>query len=71
MFVDKDGDGVCDNFGTDAGQKSQMGMRGKGHGPGNMGTWVSPAIMPLGGVAAGIVIDGYFFNFVYQNRAEL
>jgi hypothetical protein len=36
LFVDKDGDGVCDNFGTKAGQKAGMQKRnGKGYGPGD------------------------------------
>lgn len=34
-FVDKDGDGVCDNLGTNAGQKMGNGSRGKGFGPGS------------------------------------
>jgi hypothetical protein len=38
-FVDNDGDGICDNFGTNAGQRqrlgAQNGMRGKGYGPGD------------------------------------
>ena len=35
LFVDQDGDGVCDNFGTKAGQKLGNGRQGKGYGPGN------------------------------------
>jgi hypothetical protein len=31
-FIDADGDGVCDNFGTKAGMQAN---RGKGKGPGN------------------------------------
>lgn len=34
-FVDKDGDGVCDNLGTNVGQKMGNGNRGKGFGPGD------------------------------------
>jgi hypothetical protein len=34
-FVDKDGDGVCDNLGTNVGQKMGTGARGKGFGPGD------------------------------------
>lgn len=34
-FVDQDGDGVCDNLGTNVGQRLGNGMRGKGFGPGN------------------------------------
>ncbi|HCA81198.1 MAG TPA: hypothetical protein DEP53_15815 [Bacteroidetes bacterium] len=34
-FVDKDGDGVCDNLGTKVGQKMGNGNRGKGFGPGD------------------------------------
>lgn len=32
-FVDQDGDGICDNIGTRAGQKSGNAIRGKGNGP--------------------------------------
>ena len=35
QFVDQNGDGVCDNFGTKSGQKMGNGTRGKGFGPGN------------------------------------
>lgn len=37
LFVDADGDGICDNFGSKLGQgKGKMGtMRGKGYGPGD------------------------------------
>jgi hypothetical protein len=35
MFVDQNGDGVCDNFGTNAGQKLGNSSQGKGYGPGN------------------------------------
>jgi len=35
LFVDQNGDGVCDNFGTKAGQKTGNGPQGKGYGPGN------------------------------------
>lgn len=34
QFIDKDGDGVCDNVGTKTGQKNGQGMH-KGKGPGN------------------------------------
>jgi hypothetical protein len=34
-FVDQNGDGVCDNFGTNAGQKMGNGPKGKGYGPGD------------------------------------
>jgi len=41
QFVDQNGDGVCDNFGTQSGQKMGNGSKGKGYGPddgtGNMG----------------------------------
>jgi hypothetical protein len=34
LFVDKDGDGICDNVGTHAGQQTGMkNGRGKGNGP--------------------------------------
>ena len=36
-FVDQDGDGICDNFGTHQGQKMGNGQKGKGMGP-NDGT---------------------------------
>ena len=35
LFVDQDGDGVCDNFGTNAGQRLGTNPRGKGYGPGD------------------------------------
>jgi len=35
QFVDQDGDGVCDNFGTKSGQKMGNNSKGKGYGPGN------------------------------------
>jgi hypothetical protein len=35
LFVDQNGDGVCDNVGTKAGQKMGNGAQGKGYGPGN------------------------------------
>ena len=35
LFVDQDGDGICDNFGTKAGQALGSGSQGKGYGPGN------------------------------------
>jgi hypothetical protein len=39
LFVDQDGDGICDNFGTKAGQNQKLGnrfgMKGKGYGPGD------------------------------------
>jgi hypothetical protein len=35
LFVDQNGDGVCDNFGTTAGQKLGNGSQGKGYGPGD------------------------------------
>jgi hypothetical protein len=41
QFIDQDGDGVCDNFGTKTGQKMGNSQRAKGYGPadgtGNMG----------------------------------
>lgn len=33
FFVDQDGDGICDNVGTHAGQKMGNGSKGKGYGP--------------------------------------
>lgn len=35
QFVDQDGDGVCDNFGTRSGQKMGNSSKGKGYGPGD------------------------------------
>lgn len=40
MFVDQDGDGICDNLGTRSGQNAGFqnrlnGMKGKGYGPGD------------------------------------
>lgn len=32
-FVDQDGDGICDNFGTHQGHKMGNGQKGKGMGP--------------------------------------
>lgn len=32
-FVDQNGDGICDNFGTNAGQKAGNAKKGKGFGP--------------------------------------
>jgi hypothetical protein len=32
-FIDQDGDGICDNVGTNMGQKMGNGMKGKGNGP--------------------------------------
>lgn len=34
-FVDQDGDGICDNYGTHVGQKLGNGGKGKGYGPKN------------------------------------
>lgn len=34
LFVDQDGDGICDNFGTNAGQRLGNSSKGKGYGPG-------------------------------------
>jgi hypothetical protein len=35
QFVDQNGDGVCDNFGTKTGQHMGNSAQGKGYGPGN------------------------------------
>jgi hypothetical protein len=35
LFVDQNGDGVCDNFGTNAGKKLGNNPQGKGYGPGD------------------------------------
>lgn len=35
QFVDQNGDGVCDNFGTTSGQKMGNGAKAKGYGPGD------------------------------------
>jgi hypothetical protein len=35
QFIDQNGDGVCDNFGTKSGQKMGNGNKGKGFGPGD------------------------------------
>ncbi|MFA6438882.1 MAG: hypothetical protein WCX28_06200 [Bacteriovoracaceae bacterium] len=32
FFIDQDGDGICDNFGTHQGQKMGSGGQGKGYG---------------------------------------
>ncbi len=59
MFVDKDGDGVCDNYGTHAGKQGQAGMR-KGHGPGN-GTG-NMGVGPKDGTGYGAKANGVTGN---------